>query len=83
MSTATTQPARTRPRLSGDEALRIAGADAERVYRDLSSYRIVLALEADGWHVDYELKSPTALGGGPHYIIDAVTGAIASKRYEQ
>src|SRR5207253_4577598 len=26
---------------------------------------------------------PTAAGGGPHYIIDAVTGAIATKRYEQ
>ena len=64
-------------------ALRIAQADAEKVYRDLSGYRIVLALEADGWHVDYQLKSPTAVGGGPHYIIDATTGAIAGKRYEQ
>ena len=65
MSISTTQPGRTRPGISGDEALRIAGADAERVYRDLSGYRIVLALEPDGWHIDYELKSPTALGGGP------------------
>lgn len=83
MSISTTQPGRTRPGISGDEALRIAGADAERAYRDLSGYRIVLALEPDGWHIDYELKSPTALGGGPHYVIDASTGAIASKRYEQ
>jgi hypothetical protein len=70
-------------RLSGDAALRIAHADAEKVYRNLSHYRIILALEADGWHVDYQLKSPTAHGGGPHYIIDAATGAIAKKRYEQ
>jgi hypothetical protein len=71
------------PQLSGDAALRVAQADAEKVYRDLSGYRIVLALESDGWHVDYELKSPTAVGGGPHYVIDAVSGAIARKRYEQ
>ena len=83
MSIATAQPGRTLPHISGDEALRIAHADAERVYRDLSRYRIVLALEPDGWHIDYELKSATAVGGGPHYIIDAVTGAILSKRYEQ
>jgi hypothetical protein len=71
------------PRVSGDAALRIAHADAEQVYLDLSHYRIILALEPDGWHVDYQLKSVTAHGGGPHYIIDAATGAIAKKRYEQ
>jgi hypothetical protein len=71
------------PRVSGVAALRIAHADAEEVYRDLSAYRIVLALEADGWHIDYQLKSATAVGGGPHYVIDAATGAIANKRYEQ
>ena len=83
MSLSSTPGSATAPRVSGDTALRIAQADAEKVYRDLSGYRIVLALEADGWHVDYQLKSPTAVGGGPHYIIDAVTGAIATKRYEQ
>jgi hypothetical protein len=71
------------PLVSGDAALRIAHADAEKVYRDLSRFRIIVSLEPDGWHVDYQLKSPTALGGGPHYIIDATTGAIAKKRYEQ
>ena len=83
MSLASTPTSAAAPRVSGDTALRIAQADAEKVYRDLSRYRIVLALEADGWHVDYQLKSPTAVGGGPHYLIDAVSGAIASKRYEQ
>src|SRR5262249_50235249 len=41
--------------LAGDQALTIAQADATRVYRDLSVYQIQLALEPDGWHVDYDL----------------------------
>ncbi len=57
--------------LAGDQVLAIAQADAARVYRDLSLYRIQLVLEDDGWHVDYELKNPRLKGGGPHYIIDA------------
>jgi hypothetical protein len=69
--------------LAGDQALAIAQADAARVYRDLSGYRIQLVLEDDGWHVDYELKDPKLTGGGPHYVIDAHTGALLSKRYEQ
>ena len=69
--------------LAGDQALAIAQADAARVYRDLSLYRIQLVLEDDGWHVDYELKNPRLKGGGPHYVIDAQTGDVVSKRYEQ
>jgi hypothetical protein len=69
--------------LAGDQVLAIAQADAARVYRDLSPYRIQLVLEDDGWHGDYELKNLRLKGGGPHYIIDARTGAIISKRYEQ
>jgi hypothetical protein len=69
--------------LAGDQVLAIAQRDASRVYRDLSPYRIQLVLEDDGWHVDYELKNPRLKGGGPHYVIDAHTGAIVSKRYEQ
>jgi hypothetical protein len=69
--------------LAGDRALAIAQADAVQVYRDLSRYNIRLALETDGWHVDYELKDRKGKGGGPHYVIDALTGAILSKRYEQ
>jgi hypothetical protein len=71
------------PAISGDAALRIAHADAEKVYRDLSGYRIVLAMEPDGWHIDYQLKSATAVGGGPHYVIDSSSGVIVKKRYEQ
>ena len=69
--------------LAGDQILTIAQADAAPVYRDLSAFRIQLVLEDDGWHVDYELKDPRLKGGGPHYVIDARTGAIVSKRYEQ
>jgi hypothetical protein len=74
---------RSQPSISGDQALRIAEADAVAAYGDLSRYRIVLALEPDGWHVDYELKNKKALGGGPHYRIDPVSGTILWKRYEQ
>ena len=69
--------------LAGDRILAIAQADASAVYRDLSAYRIHLVLETDGWHVDYELNDPRLKGGGPHYVLDAHTGAILSKRYEQ
>ena len=71
------------PVLPGDQVLAIAHGDASRVYRDLCAYRIQLVLEDDGWHVDYELKNPRLKGGSPHYRIDASTGAILSKRYEQ
>jgi hypothetical protein len=69
--------------LPGDRILTIAQVDALAACSDLSPYRIRLALEDDGWHVDYELKDPKLKGGGPHYVIHAVTGAIISKRYEQ
>lgn len=69
--------------ISCDQALKIARTDAERVYRDLFLYRISISLEDDGWRVDYELKDPDLNGGGPHYLIDAGTGEIVSKRYDQ
>lgn len=76
----------SRPRASkvaSDEALRIAREDGEKAYGDLSDYRITVALEADGWHIDYELSKPLVAGGGPHYVIDATSGNILKKRYEQ
>jgi hypothetical protein len=69
--------------LTSDQALAIAQADAVRAYGDLSRYSIRLAHEADGWHIDYELKDPKLKGGGPHYVIDAVTGTITARRYDQ
>ena len=71
------------PAIASHQALGIAQADALRVYRDLTRYWIRVSLEQDGWHVDYELKDQRWKGGGPHYVIDASTGAILSKRYEQ
>lgn len=72
-----------RPAISCAEALRIAHADAQGPYRDLSAYRISVSLEGDAWQIDYELKAPELQGGGPHDLIDADTGEIRSKRYEQ
>lgn len=72
-----------RPRLTSDQVLRVARLDAETAYRDLTPYRISLALEADGWHVDYVLRDPRLNGGGPRYVIDPVSGSILSKQYEQ
>jgi uncharacterized membrane protein YkoI len=69
--------------ISSDQALHIARLDAEKAYRDLAPFRIEITLERDGWHIDYELRNTRLHGGGPHYVIDAQTGAIVSKRYEQ
>jgi hypothetical protein len=66
-----------------DRALRIAQTDAERVYHDLFLYRISISLEDNGWRVDYELKDPDLNAGGPHYVIDADSGEIVSKGYDQ
>ncbi len=83
LSNTTAGPAPKGPVLAGDQVLAIAQADAVKAYRDLSGYRIQVVLEGDGWHVDYELKDPRLKGGGPHYVIDAQTGTIVSKKYEQ
>lgn len=72
-----------RPVLTAEQALAVAQHDASRVYRDLSGYAIRLALDDDRWHIGYELKEPNLKGGGPSYVIDALSGAILSKRYEQ
>jgi hypothetical protein len=69
--------------ITSDHALKIARLDAEKTYRDLTPYRVLLELHQDGWHVDYELKNERAQGGGAHYVIDAQTGVIRMKKYEQ
>jgi hypothetical protein len=71
------------PVVSSDKALQVARVDAENAYKDLSAYRIHIVLEDDGWHIEYYLKDPHLNGGGPHYVIDATTGAIRSKKYYQ
>jgi hypothetical protein len=69
--------------MTADQILRVARLDAEKVYDDLSRFRINLALASDAWHVDFELVDPQMNGGGPHYIVDAASGEIVSKCYEQ
>jgi hypothetical protein len=70
--------------ITSDEALKIARLDGEKAYRnDLSGCRVTVAMEPDGWHIDYELKDPNWCGGGPHCIIDASNGRILWKRYDQ
>ena len=69
--------------ITSDQALRIARLDAEIAYRDLSPFYVRIELHDGGWHVDYELKNTQSHGGGPHYVIDAQTGVICKKRYEQ
>jgi hypothetical protein len=83
MASASTPAKQSGQAVSCDQALKIAQVDAEKAYRDLSPFRIEIVLESDGWHIDYELKNPQWNGGGPHYVIDAATGAIVTKRYDQ
>ena len=69
--------------ISCDEALAIARKDAEYGLSGSLGFRIIIERRVDGWHIDYELSDVYLKGGGPHYVIDAMTGAIVSKRYEQ
>jgi len=69
--------------VSSGRALHVARLDAETAYGDLDGFRITIAREADGWHIDFDLKDPLRDGGGPHYVIDARSGHIVAKRYEQ
>lgn len=78
-----TSPTAPSGHLSYDEILQVAAADAQQAYADLSIYQVTAVQHADTWQVDYELKDPELSGGGPHYTIDAQSGAILSKRYEQ
>ena len=83
MNVATTTSSTAPRSISCDEALAIARKDAETAYRDLSGFRIIIERKVDGWHIDYELSDVYIKGGGPHYVIDTMTGKIVDKRYEQ
>src|SRR5690348_10383351 len=69
--------------ISQTDAIRIAREDAMRVYRNLTGYDVRASLQSDGWHVDYEVVDKKVEGGGAHYVIDAQTGTIKARRYEQ
>lgn len=81
MSTATLHP--NSATISADEALSIVRPDAELAYGALNDYSISIQLQSDGWHIDFELPEPEVKGGGPHYVVDARSGVIAFKRYDQ
>ena len=49
----------------------------------LNALTLEVALHDDGWHVEYRQRKPRHTGGGPHYVIDAATGEIVSKKYYQ
>ncbi len=83
MNAATIATQASAGRLNSDQILQIARLDAERAYRNLDGYRISLRREEETWFVDYDLKDEELNGGGPHYEINARTGAIINKRYEQ
>jgi hypothetical protein len=69
--------------VSSDQALHVARLDAEAAYGNLDAFRITIAREADGWHIDFDLKDPDRDGGGPHYAVDAESGRIVAQRYAQ
>lgn len=80
MSTLVAPATRT---ITAAQAVAIAEADALGAYGDLSLYRVEVTPTSDGWKVCYLLFQPRTAGGGPHYLIDAVTGAILDKKYYQ
>lgn len=78
--------AATTPTIRCDQALAIAHADAVQAYHNpLTRHRIEIRLEDEGWIVEYHFRGTGRFhtGGGPHYVIDAATGAILSKKYYQ
>lgn len=76
----------TPPTVEVHEALAIGLADGLRAYEQLHHYEIEIFLEKDGWHIYFGIKQRNGsrvAGGGPHYVIDADTGEILSKKYYQ
>ena len=69
--------------ITQEDAIVIAGLDAEKVSRNLEIYEVVVSLEDDVWYVDYELKDKTMLGGGSHCVVSTVDGTVLERRYEQ
>lgn len=68
--------------LPSHEALRIANDDAAPRYGDQTDLRVVISLQAGGWHVKFGPVEVTN-GGGPHCVIDSTDGTIVSNRYFQ
>lgn len=75
----------TVPTVSRAQAIAIAETDALPMYGNyLYTLVLQMSLQDDGWHLVYTpLKQGYRTGGGPHYVIDATTGEIVSKKYYQ
>lgn len=73
------------PVISRQQAISIAEADALPMYGTyLHTLVLQISLQDDGWHLVYSPKREGyRTGSGPHYVIDAATGAIVSKAYHQ
>jgi hypothetical protein len=69
--------------ISKEEALQIARKLASAVYKDLSVYEVKVTLLESSWYIDYWLKDPGMVGGGPHFVLSAKTGEVLSSRFEQ
>jgi hypothetical protein len=73
------------PAVTIQKAITIAETDALPMYGAewLGKLEVRVSLHDDGWHVEYRQWRPRHTGGGPHYVIDAMTGEIVSKKYYQ
>ena len=73
------------PIIARQQAIADAEADALPMYGSyLHTLTLNVLLDDDGWHLEYSPKRDGyRTGGGPHYVIDATTGAIISKKYYQ
>ncbi len=69
--------------ITKERAIKIANENASRFYHDLSVYKIDIKMDEDKWIINYLLKDPGMVGGGPNYAISAKTGEIVSFRFEQ
>jgi hypothetical protein len=71
--------------ISRQEAITIAETDALPMYGAdwLAQLQLRVTFQGDGWHVEFHQWRPRHTGGGPHYVIDATTGKIVSKKYYQ
>ena len=66
-----------------DHAIAIAHDDALKSYGNLDNLEVNAVFSRGEWKIDYELKNKKLNGGVPHYRIDAKTGEIKHKIYEQ
>lgn len=69
--------------ITKENAIEICKRDASCAYSDLSDYEIKVTQENENWRVDFNLKEPYSVGGGPHYVLSVLTGEIIYRRFDQ